>query len=283
MADTSATGGIQYDAQGRPYFLLANGQKSYVSPTAMGDRPPADNTGIFRSRPQWNQNTGKWETPIDWGNIMNLVAAGTLSAGALDAIMAGGAAGSAAPGIPGATMTSTGVPALTAPSTLAGATGAGAGAAAAAGAAGGAASGIPAWLKTLLKVGVPAAGGLIANRLTSGGGNGTPGTATPGGPPPIPLGGGGNAGGLTVNAPTPRNPELDAQMQELMGNANRRLARVDPVHEAAMRMAMSMRPNYANSPRMTAAIDATSQPRPGQAMSPEVIEAMRRLMASQKG
>lgn len=90
--------GVQYDEQGRP-FLWMRGKKNYLSPVAFGQQAPADTTGPFRSRPQWNQSTGQWETPIDWGNILNVGVGSALGLGALHAagVIGGGAAG-AAPG-----------------------------------------------------------------------------------------------------------------------------------------------------------------------------------------
>ena len=82
---------IQYDAQGRPFFWVngtVGGAKRYVSPVAMGGEAPEDTTGIFRKRPQWNQDKGEFETPIDWGNILNVGVGSALTAGAANAFMA---------------------------------------------------------------------------------------------------------------------------------------------------------------------------------------------------
>lgn len=91
--------GMQHDEQGRPFFWVGGqvgGKKNYVSPVAMGGQAPEDTTGIFRSRPQWNNAKGQWETPIDWGNIATLATGGALGAGALSALGAfGGGAGAA--------------------------------------------------------------------------------------------------------------------------------------------------------------------------------------------
>ena len=85
------------DAQGRPY-INSSGRRVYISPVAFGEKAPADTTGILRSRPQWNQRAGKWETPIDWGNLASMAVAGGLTAGVANAAMAGGAAASGAGG-----------------------------------------------------------------------------------------------------------------------------------------------------------------------------------------
>lgn len=82
--------GMQYDEQGRPYFMLQNGQRSYVSPVAMGQDAPEDDTGILHERPQWNQDTGQWDTPFDWGNALSIGTGVALTGGVLGAAMAGG-------------------------------------------------------------------------------------------------------------------------------------------------------------------------------------------------
>lgn len=84
---------VQYDEQQRPY-VENNGKRVYLSPVAMGGEAPTDTTGPFRHRPQWNQNTAQWETPVDWGNVLNIGTAAALTGGALSAAGAfGGAAG----------------------------------------------------------------------------------------------------------------------------------------------------------------------------------------------
>src|ERR1700741_3808069 len=84
--------GIQYDERGRPFILTPDGRKSFISPVAMGGQAPTDETGIYRKGPQWDQNKGDWETPLDWGNILSTVVGGGLTAGVANAAMAGGAA-----------------------------------------------------------------------------------------------------------------------------------------------------------------------------------------------
>lgn len=55
----------------------------------------APSGGLFSSRGQWNDQTGQYDQGINWGNILSLVVAGTLTAGIADAIM-GAPAGTAA-------------------------------------------------------------------------------------------------------------------------------------------------------------------------------------------
>ena len=89
---------IQRDEQGRPFIVNQQGKKSYLSPASFGAGVPTDDTGMFRSRPQWNQDKGEWETPISWGNIASLGTGAALGAGALSAAgLFGGGAGSIAP------------------------------------------------------------------------------------------------------------------------------------------------------------------------------------------
>lgn len=97
---------IQYDETGRPYFQFPGQKRNYVSPVALGGQRPEDTTSILHHGPQWNQHAGKWETPFDWGNFLNIVVGAGLGAGAIDAIAgAGGAAagGAGAGGGGGAT------------------------------------------------------------------------------------------------------------------------------------------------------------------------------------
>src|SRR3990167_965203 len=89
---------------GAPYDLNARGERIYTSPLAFGrtpaTAPPADTTGIFRSRPRWNTKKGEWETPMDWGNVWSLVAGGGLAAGGGAAIAGGAGGGGGAPVLP---------------------------------------------------------------------------------------------------------------------------------------------------------------------------------------
>lgn len=99
-------GGIQYEPDGRPYVLMPDGRKNYISPAAYGAQTPADNTGILHKAPQWNQYEGKYETPFDWGNLVTMLTAGGLTAGVGSAAFGGGAAAAGAGG--GAEAASTG-------------------------------------------------------------------------------------------------------------------------------------------------------------------------------
>lgn len=91
------TSGIQYDDRGRPYIDTARG-RNYISPVAMGQSAPEDTTGMFRKAPQWNQRTGAWETPLDFGNMLTAGTIAGLTAGAGSAFLGGGAAAAGAGG-----------------------------------------------------------------------------------------------------------------------------------------------------------------------------------------
>lgn len=156
--------GTQRDpTTGAPY-IMSKGKKQYLSPEMWGDRQPADTTGILRSDPRWNPWKGKWETPVDWGNIVTMGTAGLLTAGAANALMAGPVA---APTGTTAAAASSGAPAAAAggvlPSTTIG-TGmigpvGGTGISSATALSGGAAAGGNAALDALKKTGKQALGG----------------------------------------------------------------------------------------------------------------------------
>lgn len=56
----------------------------------------APSGGIFHQRGEWNQDTGEFDTPLDWGNILSMVVGGAITAGVASALMGGGAAADAA-------------------------------------------------------------------------------------------------------------------------------------------------------------------------------------------
>lgn len=102
-----------------------------------------------------------------------------------------------------------------------------------------AASGAPPWLRPLMGVGIPAA----VTALTNRGAGGSP--------------GGAGANGLT--------PDLQQQLMDLIDMQKRRLGRQEPVHEAAMRLAM----NFSNRPSGNPRIQSTTDP--------QVLAAIQRL------
>ena len=99
---------VRYDEQGKPYYIRNDGAKIYFSPVAFGEKPPEDNSGFFRKRPQWNGEKGKWETPFDWGKLVTIGTGAGLGAGALSAAgVFGGAAGGGSTAGAGTTLPST--------------------------------------------------------------------------------------------------------------------------------------------------------------------------------
>ena len=96
---------ILYDEQDRPYLQNRDGKRNYISPVAMARGReehdaaiPKDETGMFRQAPRWNNSKGKWETPLDFTNIMNMAVIGGLTAGAGNMAMAGAAPAAAGSG-----------------------------------------------------------------------------------------------------------------------------------------------------------------------------------------
>lgn len=111
-------------------------------------------------------------------------------------------------------------------------------------------SNIPSWLKPALQIGAP----LAAGAFTHAGQQNTPGAS-------------------------PLDPETQGILKNILQLSQQRLESTVPVHEAAMRLAMSMAPNGQYSPRMQQSINETNQaPTQGPQMSPNVQEAYRRLM-----
>lgn len=211
--------GVQYDEQGRPFtYVGGTSRRSYISPVAFGGQKPEDTTGIFRQGPQWNQNSGEWETPIDWGNILAIGTGAGLGAGALSAAGAfGGAAGGLSESV---------IP------TSMGTTGAGLPSASMMGA-------LPASQIA------PAAGTLPAGGagLSQGGGmlSGLTGQSWLG--PALSLGTGlagrlMNQGGGNMVQPPP-------QLQQLLDEATRRTMNQAPLSDAITRQALAGLPNYA--------------------------------------
>ena len=149
---------LQYDERGRPYFQRPGQPKRYVSPVSMGGTRPDDTTSIFHSRPQWNARAGQWETPFDWGNLMNVGVGAGLGAGVASAAgLFGGAAGTAGSG-------GFGVPGLGAAGSPGGAFYGAAAPAAARGFLGRSAGN---WLTDALFAGLPAITGLIGAKTAS--------------------------------------------------------------------------------------------------------------------
>lgn len=97
--------GLQYDEKGRPYYDVATGGRSYVSPAAM-------RTGDAPDGMQWNQETGDWEpeqsfiermAPLIPALIGTAGIAGGFLGGGLGGVEAGsGVSGGMSSALPGA-------------------------------------------------------------------------------------------------------------------------------------------------------------------------------------
>lgn len=89
---------LQYDAQGRPYYQFPGQAKNYVSPVAMGGTLGADTSGFWHAAPQWNNTTGKTETPFEWNKLISIAAAAGIAAPALAGALGGAGAAPLASG-----------------------------------------------------------------------------------------------------------------------------------------------------------------------------------------
>lgn len=124
-----------------------------------------------------------------------------------------------------------------------------AGTAAAAGGGGSAlAGGLPSWLGAVAKPVGALAGGLLAR----------------------------NAG--QSNGSNPLTPELNAGYQELLKLATDRAKRTEPVHQAAMNLAMQLSQGTGNGANIRQAANQAQQPRGQSPMDPQVLQAIAALM-----
>lgn len=84
---------LQYDAQGRAFFEFPGQPRNYVSPVAMGTgTPPPGGASYLHMAPQWNQNSGGWERPINWGNLLSTAVGATIAGPAVVSAFGGGGA-----------------------------------------------------------------------------------------------------------------------------------------------------------------------------------------------
>lgn len=107
----------QYDPKKGLWFTKPGGKVNYISPVVMqgpnktrGTTP--DTGGGLVNKPSWNNQTGKWDNGLNWGNIMSLAVGGVLTWGMAYALMGGGEAASAAlssAGVPGGDVASAGL------------------------------------------------------------------------------------------------------------------------------------------------------------------------------
>lgn len=160
----------QYDAAKKAFYVMRNGQRSYLSPVAdqgLSAIPAGVGGGLAHDRAQWNADTGEWDSPWSPTKILSMVAAGTITAGAANAILAGAAGGGGAAAAPAAATTAA------APATAATATGATATGAGTAATAGGVAAPVVAraagssWLAPVLGQAIGGVTGLVGAKMQS--------------------------------------------------------------------------------------------------------------------
>lgn len=121
------------------------------------------------------------------------------------------------------------------------------------------------FLPSLVKAGAPAA----LSALTHNSSSIDPSLSMPGGNP----GGGGGFG--SGGSP------LDAQLSELMDFSKRRMQQSEPVHQAAMQLALRMAPGTAGYGRVNEASQNAMHPVPQQQLNPQVLAALHHLMNGQ--
>lgn len=220
------------DEQGRIYYeRMQGGQvvRIYDQPGA----PPPDTTGYFRRPPQWNVRTGKWETPVDWGNIVHLGAAAGLGGGVFG--LATGALGGAAGATSGGAVAGSlpGITATTVPggAAITGGTAAGiSGATAAANAASGAGAGANA--AEMIRRTVPGAANWSDSLMSTA----------------IGLLSGLPAALSGRSAPTAEERALLQQATEIQKLQQRRIELQNPLFQAVTQLAMSRLPTAQQRP-----------------------------------
>lgn len=208
-----------------------------------------DSGGPFSKHSSWDSSNGTYEGGIDWGTLLGTIGVGSLFAAPALAGLAGGGSGAAAGTAAG---TGAGVEAGEGGLGLVGATAPAASSiampAATTTAAG--AGGTTATIANLLKVGAPITAA-VTNRL------GQP-----------------SSSGNGINS---IDPTLMARLSALLDMAQHRVASAQPVHDAAMSMAMRMAPTYADSPRLTQAINDSTTPAPSGNYSAATLAALKRM------
>lgn len=115
---------VLWDAQGKPYYPTTDGHRSYIPPIAAaqyrddprmlawakgqgasidyspmesGGQPIVSNSSVpggdfFHHRGEWNSEEGQYDTNFDWGAVLTLVVAGTITAGVATAALGGSTA-----------------------------------------------------------------------------------------------------------------------------------------------------------------------------------------------
>jgi hypothetical protein len=240
MAGSNWISDIQWDPQGRPYRTVLQdgsgmkaGQRTYVSPAEVSPQNTSDvrllqwaqqnsapSGSLLRERGVWNAREGKWDRPVNYGNIGNMAVGGFLAGPAIAGAYGGGTP-AAAP------LASTPGPAagIYGPASVGGSQAVSAGIGPASAAVGGvaptaaAAGGGSALKKVADILGNPATQIALAAGLPLAMGMGPDG------------GGNGNAG-------------IPPELQRYLGLSEARIRRADPLHQAAVQMAWQGLPTY---------------------------------------
>lgn len=101
------------EGRGALYHVDGTGRKVYENVPGVASPNRPDGGGLVHGNSEWNQQTGKWDVPIDWGKVGSWAVGSALGVGALDAAgvfggAAGGAGGGAAYGPPTSLASGTG-------------------------------------------------------------------------------------------------------------------------------------------------------------------------------
>lgn len=102
-----ANGGARwgFDEAKGAYYSEQGGKRRYQNTNMAGSTTAQSNPGgggLIRSRGQWDQGSGSWKQPINWGNVLSLGAGAMITGGALSAAGAFGGAGAGAGAAAGA-------------------------------------------------------------------------------------------------------------------------------------------------------------------------------------
>ncbi len=99
---------VRWDAKGNPYWVV-NDKPYYIPPetaSQMDDpkvqqwaqKNQVQDNGALKTRPQWNPQTGNWDSSVDWSNLANIGIGGAIAAPLISAALpAAGASSAAAP------------------------------------------------------------------------------------------------------------------------------------------------------------------------------------------
>lgn len=232
---------VRWDEQGRPYrvFLMETngkpaGTRTYLSPAEAvtfedprirqwGEANGQPGNSFLRERGRWNPTEGKWDQPLNFGNIGS-AAIGATFGGAHLAGLGGGGGGAAQAGTLPNTSGSWSGAAIHGPASIASQ---------------GASAGIPASaalgaVQPVTEAATSGGGGVvdkIKNALTSGEGVGALASLLP-----LLVAGGFGGGG---------NNAMDPSLSKVLAMNEAQMRRADPLHQAAVQLAFGNLPTYA--------------------------------------